>query len=90
MLATIRRTIKGLRVSPAADFRALILNRLEQLGKTKRWLAQEMKGHPSQNLIYTYLRGECDMTSDNLARVLDRLGIQIVTPTDGTNGKAKR
>jgi hypothetical protein len=55
------------------DFRKQILDRLAALGKNKLWLAEQVKPEPSQNAIYTYLRGRGDMTGEYIARIMDAL-----------------
>lgn len=62
---------KGMPV--AVDFRKLIKDRIEKLGMSKYQLSERLKGKPSRNALYTYLRGDTDMGGDNIARILEIL-----------------
>jgi hypothetical protein len=55
------------------DFRAEINARLGRLGKSKAWLVAQVGGDPGQNTVYRFLRGDGDVTSTHLARLIDAL-----------------
>jgi transcriptional regulator with XRE-family HTH domain len=77
MLARSNRINRG-SMAPV-NFRQQIKERLIKLGLTTNQLADILKTRlkneegPSRNALYTYLRGESDMVSENLARILDVL-----------------
>lgn len=80
-------------VAPA-DFRTLIAERLRELGKSKYWLVQQLNGDPSSNSLYSYMRGESDLGTQKLAKILDVLGIDLVPrgedrKTDRGGGRQK-
>jgi hypothetical protein len=71
MLAAIHPITRGQPV--AVDFRNQILERIARLGISKYKLSELVGGDPGRNTLYTYLRGESDMGSDKVAKVLDAL-----------------
>jgi hypothetical protein len=60
------------------DFRAIILARLEHLGRSKYWLAERVGDNPSRATLYAYLRGAHEMKANHLARVVDALELTIL------------
>lgn len=68
------------------DFRTIILKRLKQLGKSRYWLAEKVGDSPSRTSIYEFLRGEHDLYSAHVAKLLDVLDIETrVRPTGKRN-----
>lgn len=59
------------------DIRALINRRLRELGHSPYWLAEAARDKPSRNAVYSYLRGDSDMGSAGIGRLLDLLDLQI-------------
>jgi hypothetical protein len=58
------------------DFRSDVNSRLSRLGKTKSWLVAQVGGDPGQNTIYRFLRGDGDVTSTHLARIIDAIAAE--------------
>lgn len=62
------------------DFRRLIKSSLQKQEKSIYWLAAEVEdkwGTPTPNTIYRYLRGEVDIASESLGKILAVLGLAV-------------
>lgn len=59
------------------DVRSAILDRLEQLGRSRYWLAEHPDLELSSSAVYRYLRGEIELTTDSVGPLLDALRLQI-------------
>jgi hypothetical protein len=59
------------------DPRQAILDRLKEMQWSRYRLVKELSGKLSPNMIYSYLRGEMDLTGKNLAKMFDKLGISL-------------
>lgn len=57
------------------DFRKIITDAIDKSGETVYSLCQR-EGAPPLNTVYTYLRGESDLSARNLAKLFDILGIE--------------
>jgi hypothetical protein len=58
------------------DHRKAIMARLEDMGKTRYWLAQQLEGKMQQNMLYAYLRGK-NTSSDKLEAIFEVVGLRL-------------
>jgi len=58
------------------DHRKAILARLDELGESKYWLAQQLIGKITDQMLYKYLRGS-PTTTDKLQAICDVLDLKI-------------
>ncbi len=66
------------------DHRKAIRDRLEELGKTKYWLAQQLSELMSMNMLYAYLGGKAT-TTEKFEAICKVLGLELVW--DAGDGK---
>lgn len=57
------------------DFREIIQARLEALGKNVYWLA--MRSGSSRSIVYRFMSGKADTTSQNIRDMLCAVGIEL-------------
>jgi hypothetical protein len=67
------------------NHRKAINDRLEELGKSKYWLAQQLeeKGVMKPQMLYTYLRGKAT-TTEKFEAICGVLGLKIAHDGDNT------
>ena len=59
-----------------SEHREAVAETLKRRGKNTAWLVEQVKPKLSRNLLYTYLRGECDITTEKKQRINKILGIK--------------
>ncbi len=61
------------------ELRQIILDRLEQLDRSRYWLANQAqaKGLANRETVFRYLRGERDTSATVAAGLLEILGLEI-------------
>lgn len=58
------------------NIRQQILDRLDELGRSRYWLANaDHSLHPQT--VYRYLRGDGDLTGARLAELMEAVGLEI-------------
>lgn len=62
------------------DIRRVILERLEELGRTRSWLARHKRMDCHFTTVFRYLRRQSEINTDALARIMDILGLEISRP----------
>lgn len=62
-------------IGKVVDVRRSIKERLEAIGKTRNWLADE--SGLRQATVYDYLAGKTDVLSDKAEKMLAALGLEI-------------
>ncbi len=60
------------------DIRRSIVKAFEATGWTRNRLAAEVEGKISRSLVYAYIDGTNDMTSEKVNHLLGALGLKIV------------
>ncbi len=55
------------------DFRAVIVEKMHKLNITPNALATLLKGEIGRTTVYSFLKGETDMLSAKVARILELL-----------------
>lgn len=71
------------------ELRLIILERLEQLDRSRYWLANQAQaeGLANRETIYRYLRGERDTSATVAAGLLGILGLEIRPRAQRGKGK---
>ena len=64
------------------DLRQVIVDRLEELGKSRYWLAAHPSFPGSSDAVYRYLRGEVDGLGESIGWMLSLLGLGVVVVHD--------
>lgn len=59
------------------DHREAVKQTLKKKGKSPYWLHQQLADKMSQNLLYTYLRGETGLSIENQEAINRVLGIRF-------------
>lgn len=67
----------GVSVAEGIDPLKVILERLEETGQSRYWLVKQLQGKLSANMVYSYLRGDMDLTGRNLVKIFNVLGIRL-------------
>jgi hypothetical protein len=70
-------SIRSSLVAKGVNPQTVVLDRLKELGKSRYWLAQAVKGQVSEPTLYRWLRGEMPMLDDNLPPVFKALGLVV-------------
>jgi len=71
------------------ELRQIILERLEQLDRSRYWLARqaEAEGLANRETVFRYLRGERDTSATVAAGLLALLGLEIRPRSQRGKGK---
>jgi len=59
------------------DHRQAVKESLKRRGKSIYWLQGQVAGKMSRNLLYTYLRGECGISPENMQALNAVMGLRF-------------
>jgi len=59
------------------NHRTAVAETLKRQSKTTAWLAHQLTGKLSRNLLYTYLRGECEISTEKQRSINKVLGLRF-------------